>query len=68
MVERMIEAARRVTGVQIGFERAPRRAGDPSVLVASSAKARSAMGWVPEYTDVAAIIESAWRWHLPPRY
>jgi len=64
----VIEAARRVTGTQIEFERAPRRAGDPPVLVASSAKARSTLGWMPAYIDMAAIIESAWRWHRDPRY
>ncbi|MHB1058756.1 MAG: UDP-glucose 4-epimerase GalE [Rhodanobacter sp.] len=64
----VIDAARRVTGMQIGFERAPRRAGDPPVLVASSAKARRILGWEPAFTDMAAIIESAWRWHRNPRY
>ncbi|HEY8586945.1 MAG TPA: UDP-glucose 4-epimerase GalE [Rhodanobacter sp.] len=64
----VIEAARRVTGVQIAFERAPRRAGDPPVLVASSAKAREMLGWVPQFDDVAAIIETAWHWHQAPRY
>lgn len=64
----VIEAARRVTGVDVAFERAPRRAGDPPVLVASSAKARSVLGWSPEFADMAAIIESAWRWHRRPLY
>lgn len=64
----VIEAARRVTGVDIPFERAPRRAGDPPVLVASSAKARAVLGWSPAFTDIATIIESAWRWHQQPRY
>ena len=64
----VIEAASRVSGVQIAFERVPRRAGDPPVLVASSAKARESLGWSPEFTDVNAIIESAWRWHQAPRY
>jgi UDP-glucose 4-epimerase len=64
----VIDAARRVTGVQIAFDRAPRRAGDPPVLVASSAKAREMLGWVPQFDDVAAIIETAWQWHQAPRY
>lgn len=67
-VLQVIEAARRVTGVDIPFERAPRRAGDPAVLVASSARAREALGWAPHYTDIGAIIETAWRWHRAPRY
>lgn len=64
----VIEAARAITGARIDFERAPRRAGDPPVLVASSAKAREQLGWVPGYTDIGAIIESAWRWHRRQRY
>lgn len=67
-VLQVIEAARRVTGVEIPFERAPRRAGDPAVLVASSARARQALGWTPRYSDIGAIIETAWRWHRAPRY
>jgi UDP-glucose 4-epimerase len=64
----VIEAAGRVTGAKITFEHAARRAGDPAVLVASSAKAREVLGWLPAFTDIAAIIESAWRWHRQPRY
>lgn len=64
----VIEAARRVTGVDMAFERAPRRAGDPAVLVASSARARAQLGWVPGYTDIGDIIASAWRWHQDPGY
>jgi UDP-glucose 4-epimerase len=64
----VIEAARRVTGVEIAFERAPRRAGDPPVLVASSARAREQLGWTPQFADIGGIIDSAWRWHRQSRY
>lgn len=64
----LIEAARRVTGAAIAFEHAPRRAGDPPVLVAASAKARATLGWSPVFTDLDAIVESAWRWHQHPQY
>jgi UDP-glucose 4-epimerase len=64
----VIEAARRITGTHITFERAPRRAGDPPALVAASEKARRLLGWSPSFTDIDAIIESAWRWHRSPRY
>ena len=43
---------------------APRRAGDPSRLVASSAKAEEILGWRPAYTDVKEIIKTAWDWHV----
>ncbi|MBO1085750.1 UDP-glucose 4-epimerase GalE [Enterococcus mundtii] len=62
-VKEMLEAAREVTGRDIPAKMAPRRAGDPSRLVASSEKARSILGWAPEYTDVKEIIKTAWAWH-----
>jgi UDP-glucose 4-epimerase len=42
---------------------APRRAGDPPVLVASSARARAELGWTPRYDDLATILRHAWQWH-----
>lgn len=59
----VIEAARRVTGIEITFELAPRRIGDPPQLIASSAKAREQLNWEPTFTEIDAIIESAWHWH-----
>ncbi|AZP93073.1 UDP-glucose 4-epimerase GalE [Enterococcus mundtii] len=62
-VTEMLEAAREVTGRDIPAKIAPRRAGDPSRLVASSEKASAVLGWTPEYTDVKEIIKTAWAWH-----
>ncbi|HXH48578.1 MAG TPA: UDP-glucose 4-epimerase GalE [Terriglobia bacterium] len=42
---------------------APRRAGDPAVLVADPSKARQVLGWKPQYSDLDTIIQSAWKWH-----
>ena len=41
----------------------PRRAGDPAQLVASSEKAKTVLGWKPQYDDLETIIQSAWKWH-----
>lgn len=60
----VIEAARRVTGHSIPAVFEPRRAGDPSRLVADAAKARTVLGWQPAWTDLEAILRSAWDWHL----
>ncbi len=62
-VKEVIEAARRVTGEQIKAEVVPRRAGDPAVLIASSEKAKTVLGWKPEHADLDEIITSAWNWH-----
>ncbi|TPR41043.1 UDP-glucose 4-epimerase GalE [Apilactobacillus micheneri] len=58
----MLETARNITGKAIPAEDAPRRAGDPSTLVADSTKARDVLGWTPEHDNVKDIIASAWKW------
>ncbi|MBS7578046.1 MULTISPECIES: UDP-glucose 4-epimerase GalE [unclassified Enterococcus] len=63
-VKEMLEAARAVTGKEIPAVIGPRRAGDPDSLVASSDKAKRVLGWTPKYTDVQAIIKTAWDWHV----
>lgn len=62
-VKEIIDAAQRVTGKTIKREIAPRRAGDPAVLVASSQKAKKTLGWEPKYTDIETIIKTAYNFH-----
>jgi UDP-glucose 4-epimerase len=62
-VKEVIESARKVTGDPIKTVVVPRRAGDPAVLIASSEKARSILGWKPEHADLDEIISTAWNWH-----
>lgn len=62
-VRDVIATAAEVSGKRVPFEVAARRDGDPATLVASSQKARDQLGWVPHWTDLGQIIESAWRWH-----
>ena len=62
-VREIIEAVRKVTGKDFPVTEEPRRAGDPAVLIASSAKIESELGWKPEYTEIEAIIADAWTWH-----
>jgi UDP-glucose 4-epimerase len=59
----VVELARKVTGRPIKAIDAPRRPGDPDILIASSEKAMKELGWKPQYTDLGAIIETAWNWH-----
>lgn len=59
-VKQVVDACREVTGHPIPAEVAPRRAGDPAVLVASSDKARTELGWKPERVDLAGIVRDAW--------
>lgn len=62
-VKEVIEAVREVTGKEIKATTAPRRAGDPSRLVADAKKARAVLGWDPQFPEIERIIESAWAWH-----
>jgi UDP-glucose 4-epimerase len=62
-VKQVIETCRHVTGKEIPAEVAPIRAGDPAILIASSAKARSELGWVPRYPALEEIVAHAWNWH-----
>ena len=59
----VIEAAGRVTGKPIAVREEARRPGDPARLVASSERANEALSWTPGFTELEAIVESAWRWH-----
>ena len=63
-VREVIETARQVTGKEIPVRIGPRRAGDPAILIASSDKIKSELGWQPQFQDLRVIIESAWRWML----
>jgi UDP-glucose 4-epimerase len=62
-VKEVIDTAREITGRTIRADAAPRRAGDPAVLVAASNKIRKELGWTPRFPHVREIIESAWQWH-----
>ena len=62
-VKEVIETAKKVTGLEINAKIAPRRAGDPARLIASSDKAREVLGWNPQHADLEEIIASAWKWH-----
>lgn len=59
----ILKVAREVTGKEIPAEIAPRRPGDPDTLIAASDKARSILGWQPQFDNIRKIIESAWQWH-----
>jgi UDP-glucose 4-epimerase len=62
-VRQVVEVARRVTGHSIPVIESPRRPGDPAVLVASSAKIQSELGWKSRFGELEQIVASAWDWH-----
>jgi UDP-glucose 4-epimerase len=62
-VKQVVEMARKVSGHPIPVQVAPRRPGDPARLVAGAEKAKSLLGWKPEYADLKTIVQHAWDWH-----
>jgi len=75
-VQQVIDVAREVTarpvaiagaqrsGTTIKVVEAPRRPGDPPILVADASRAREVLGWQPQLADLPTIIDHAWRWEL----
>jgi len=61
-VREIIDVARRITDRPIRAEVAPRRAGDPPRLISDSRRARTVLGWQPQFDDITTIVESAWNW------
>ena len=58
-VREVIDVCREVTGADLGIDVGPRRAGDPAVLVASSARIQTELGWRAE-KDLRAMAADAW--------
>ena len=61
-VRQVLDAVRRVTGIDFPIETGPRRPGDPAVLVASNEKIRRVLGWQPRHDDLEFIVRTAWVW------
>jgi len=61
-VREIIDRTSEVTGLTIPTKICARRAGDPAVLIASSKKAKTELGWEPNFYNIDEIIASVWRW------
>jgi UDP-arabinose 4-epimerase len=62
-VREVIDAVQRVSGRKVDMIEAPRRTGDPPMLVAQPGLATDLLGWVPQYSDLDTIVTTALRWH-----
>jgi len=62
-VRDVIAAVGRMCEGRVPFRDAPRRAGDPPILVADPARAMEVLNWKPQYAGLDSIVESAWKWH-----
>ena len=62
-VRNVIETTERITGHSIAVQMAPRRVGDPPVLVADPSRAKEILGWSASRTTLESQIRDAWKWH-----
>ncbi len=62
-VREVIAMAKGVTGIDMPILEAPRREGDPDILVAKVEKIQRVLSWQARYSDLETIIKTAWRWH-----
>lgn len=62
-VREVIDRAKKITGLEIPVIDAPRREGDPDVLVAKVQRIEKMLGWKARHSDLETIIASAWQWH-----
>jgi len=62
-VREVVEAVQAVTGSIVPTRNAPRRAGDPPILIADPTRACAVLGWQPRISDLETIVATAVRWH-----
>jgi UDP-glucose 4-epimerase len=58
----VIEAVKRVSGVDFPVNLAPRRPGDPAKIIAQADKIRRVLHWIPEHDDLDTIVAQALAW------
>ena len=61
-VREVVTAVERRAGLTVPVREAPRRAGDPPVLVADPSLARRVLEWTPRHSSLDEIVDTAWRW------
>ena len=58
----VLDAVKRVSGIDFKVDIAPRRLGDPAQIVAQSERVRTQLGWQPRYDDLSTIVRDALNW------
>jgi UDP-glucose 4-epimerase len=61
-VREVVDAVKKLTGVDFTVEEANRRAGDPAKLISKVEKIKETLGWSPKYDDLNFIIKTAYEW------
>ena len=61
-VKEIIKCVKKVSGVDFVVKSAPRREGDPAILISSNQKLLAKTSWKPKFNDLEFIIKSAYEW------
>lgn len=62
-VRDIVTAVEQICGLRVNAVEAPRRPGDPALLVAAPGQAAEILGWNPRYSDLNTIVSTALAWH-----
>jgi UDP-glucose-4-epimerase GalE len=62
-VKQVLDAIAAATGESLPLSTAPRREGDPPLLVADASLSHRELGFAPRLSELKAIVETAWAWH-----
>lgn len=62
-VKQVLDAITTETGARLAVSNAPRRPGDPPVLVADASCSKMGLGFTPRLSDLKSIVKTAWAWH-----
>jgi UDP-glucose 4-epimerase len=61
--KQVVDAIKRITGVDFPVRIGPRRPGDPASSYADNAKIRRELGWSAKHSDLETIVRTDWAWH-----
>jgi len=61
-VKQVLDTVQRVSGKTFNIETAPRRAGDPPIIVADPTRIGETLGWKPKHADLDFIVRTALDW------
>lgn len=61
-VKQVVDAMKKVSGVDFTVQVGPRRSGDPAYLVANSERVRHVLNWIPKYDNIELICKTAFEW------
>jgi len=61
-VKEVVDIVRKVSEVNFGAQAAPRRPGDPAMLIAKAERVKNALNWTPRYNNLEKIVTDAWNW------